>query len=187
MNDRLQISVVCSTPTHPVFAYLREWGRYDELCTSIRELSGGDILFLVSCTEIVPASVRALFRKTLVLHASNLPHGRGWSPHIWQLIEGRDELTLSLLEAEDPVDTGDIWKTTQLSFTGTELHHEINHALFRAELELMDWAIDHFSDVVPRRQSGTTSYYPRRTPEDSRIDPDLSIAEQFDLLRVSDP
>jgi len=31
------------------------------------------------------------------------------------------------------------------------------------------------------------SYYRRRTPDDSRLDPSRSIAEQFDLLRVADP
>ncbi|MEI4233356.1 hypothetical protein V8324_10645, partial [Roseovarius sp. D22-M7] len=31
------------------------------------------------------------------------------------------------------------------------------------------------------------TYYPRRTPGDSELDPGLSIAEQFDKIRVSDP
>ena len=51
----------------------------------------------------------------------------------------------------------------------------------------MDYAVDNFGSVRPRLQSEEPpTYYRKRTPEDSRLDPDKSIAEQFDLLRVAD-
>ena len=53
---------------------------------------------------------------TLVLHASDLPDGRGWSPHVWDVISGKSSLTLSLINAEDSVDTGHIWKKRIYSF-----------------------------------------------------------------------
>jgi methionyl-tRNA formyltransferase len=34
---------------------------------------------------------------------------------------------------------------------------------------------------------GEPSYYPRRTPVESQVQPDQTIAELFDLLRVADP
>lgn len=183
----LKVSVLCSSPTHPVWRYLQEWGRYDELCTRVAQLSGGDVLFLVSCNELITQSVRDRYRKTLVLHASDLPNGRGWSPHIWQILEGRNSLTLSLLEADDPVDTGALWAKARIDLVGTELFDEINDKLFRAELRLMDWALDNFESVRPSKQDDGGSYYRKRVPADSRLDPDKSIAEQFNLLRVSDP
>lgn len=186
-ENELRISVLCSSPEHPVYERLVRWSRFSELCTSSSDLSGGDILFLVSCTELIGPAIREQYSATLVLHASKLPEGRGWSPHIWQILEGRDYLTLSLLEAEDAVDSGAIWATREIPLTGSELSEEINDLLFTAEIELMDWAIDHFSTVAPSPQSGEPSYYPRRNPEQSRIDPERSIAEQFDLLRVCDP
>ena len=72
-------------------------------------LAGGEILFLVSCNEIIGKDVRDRYMATLVIHASDLPKGRGWSPHIWQIIEGKKEIMVSLLEAEDAVDSGAIW------------------------------------------------------------------------------
>lgn len=186
-ENELRISVLCSSPKHPVYERLAEWDRFSELCTESSALSGGDILFLVSCTELIGPEIRERYAATLVLHASKLPEGRGWSPHIWQVLEGRNYLTLSLLEAEDAVDSGAIWATRKIPLTGTELSAEINHLLFTAEIELMDWAIENFSTVSPSPQSGTPSYYPKRGPEQSRIDPERSIAEQFDLLRVCDP
>ena len=37
-----------------------------------------------------------------------------------------------------------------------------------------------------REQRGSPSYFPRRTPENSRIDLDLPLRDQFNLLRVVD-
>lgn len=35
-------------------------------------------------------------------------------------------------------------------------------------------------------QQGETSYWPRRTPEDSKLDPEKSLQDQFNLLRIVD-
>jgi methionyl-tRNA formyltransferase len=160
-----------------------------ELVRKKSELSGGDILFLISCSEIVGSADRSAYHATLVLHASDLPRGRGWSPHIWQLIEGTDEITLSLLEAEDKVDSGRIWKKLKFPVPKHALWDEINSHLFDAELALIDFAVSEFEQISPTVQDLTIepSYYPRRTSADSQIDPSQSIASQFDRIRVCDP
>lgn len=189
----MKISILCSDAAHPVYPWLTAWLKRNsdahriEICSRQQELQGGDVLFLVSCQEKVPAGVRARYQASLVIHASDLPHGRGWSPHIWQVVAGRNEITVTLLNAEDQVDSGDIWAQRTFRLAGHELADEINAQLFSAEIELMDWVIQHWGTVAPRSQAGEPSYYRRRTPEDSRIDPNRSIAEQFDLLRVADP
>lgn len=144
---------------------------------------------MVSCNELVGASVRARFGKTLVIHASGLPAGRGWSPHIWQILEGRDRISVTLLEAEDKVDSGAIWDQRVCPIPRHALWDEINHAIFEAELALMDFAVAEFSSCkpVPQDENEPPSYYAKRTPAHSKLDPESSIAEQFDLIRVSDP
>jgi methionyl-tRNA formyltransferase len=159
-----------------------------ELIRSKSEAKGGDILFLISCSEIVTALDRSRYLACLVLHASDLPKGRGWSPHVWAILQGANFITLSLLEAEDKVDSGRIWEKMQIPVPKHALWDEINDLLFEAEIELIEFALNNFSIVEPYEQStdiGTT-YYPRRTPLNSRIDPEKSIAEQFDLIRVCD-
>lgn len=190
----MRISVVCSNPLHPVYMPLKGWcekqavSHVVELVTRVTDLSGGDLLFLISCSEIVPNCVRERYRASLVVHASDLPSGRGWSPLIWQILEGRSRIAVSLLEASDPVDSGPIWQKLWLQFNGTELYDEINDTLFAAELKLMDFAVGNIERVKPKPQEANgASWYPRRRPEDSKLDPHLSLAEQFDLLRVSDP
>jgi len=153
----------------------------------VADLDSGDFLFLVSCGEIIPPSVRGRFRHVLVLHASDLPRGRGWSPHVWDILSGRNELTLSLLDATDPVDSGDIWHQTHIPLDGTELYDEVNAKIFAAELALMDWALANCGHATPHPQHGETSHWRRRVPNDSRVSSDQTLGEVFDLLRVCDP
>lgn len=190
----MKISVLTSDPRHPVTSRLREWqeamtaaGHEVALAFHKNDLVPGDVLFLVSCGQIVGDAERAKFRATLVLHASDLPKGRGWSPHIWSIVEGASEITVCLIEAADPVDSGAIWLKRVFRLEGHELLGEINQKLFDAELALMTEAVDKFGTITPALQEGEPgSYMRRRTPEHSRLDPDQPIAAQFDLLRVVD-
>lgn len=187
------VSILCTDPMHPVNGWIENWAVEVADRTVVRifrdyhELRGGDFLFLVSCHQIIRKPVRDLFRYTLVLHASDLPHGRGMSPHIWRILEGADRLVLSLLNAEDELDSGDIWQQHEILLDGTELFDEINRKVFEAELALMSWAIDNCDYSAPRPQQGKASFYRRRTQEDSRIDIDQPLRANLDLLRVSDP
>ena len=160
-----------------------------ELVRSRNELQGGDILFLISCAEIIRLKDRALFRHTLVLHASDLPKGRGWNPHIWAVVNGATEITVTLLEAEDKVDTGAIWAQAKVPIPKHYLWDELNEALFVAEFELMDKVLVDLGTIVPRKQptDEEASYHRLRTPEDSHLDPNRTLTDQFDLLRVCDP
>ena len=190
----MRISVLCSDPDHPIqtdlACWAKEWqGIHEiEIFCSKRHLTGGNLLFLVSCSEMIDSKVREMFDRTVVLHASDLPEGRGWSPHIWAIIEGKTEITITLLEAADRVDTGDIWNKAVIEIPRNAVGAEINALLFNAELDLMSWAIDNLERVQPQPQTKLIeTTWPKRTPKDSELDPHLSIAQQFDLIRTSDP
>jgi methionyl-tRNA formyltransferase len=190
----MDISIVCSSEEHPVFENLGEWldskskDHRVSLVTKLDALTHGDILFLVSCVEKVGEDIRSNFGATLVLHASDLPKGRGWSPHIWQILENKNEIVVSLLEAENEIDSGRIWQQATVMLDGHELYDEINEKLFDAELALMDFAVENFGAVSPAAQKDIPpSYYRKRTPEDSRVDPAETVEQNFNLLRVSDP
>jgi methionyl-tRNA formyltransferase len=162
-------------------------GHRVQLCFAKDELACGDILFLVSCSDIIRPGERQKYRATLVLHASDLPKGRGWSPHIWSILNGTDRIVVCLVEAAERVDMGAIWLRTEFSLEGHELLPEINEKLFAAELALMTQAVQNFAAIRPSAQQGDSgSYMTRRTPEDSRLDVDRTIAQQFNLLRVVD-
>jgi len=191
----MKITLVCTNVAHPVNAYLQSWmdeqqGVHEvELVRNKTELEGGQILFLVSCSEIIGQVDRNKYLATLVLHASDLPKGRGWSPHIWEIVNGADHITLSLLEAEDKVDSGRIWAKKQIDVPAHALWDEINHLLFMAEIELIDLAVKNFGRLTPQLQTDVAqaTYYPKRTPQNSQLDPYKTIADQFNQMRVCDP
>lgn len=191
----MKITLLCSDPLHPVNAHLKPWIERNRNVHEIslvrfkRDLGGGDVLFMISCTEIINSFERDIYRASLVLHSSSLPYGRGWSPHIWQIINGAEEIIVSLLEAEDVVDSGRLWHQITISIPKHALWNEINEKLFNAEIALIDFAISEFDTVIPIEQNKNINptYFPRRNPVDSKIDPEKTIAEQFDQIRVSDP
>lgn len=190
----MKITILNTSEVHPINPWLENWVKKHQakheiqLLRSKKELIEGDILFLISCSEIISEHERARFKKTLVIHASDLPKGRGWSPHVWEIINGAKQLTLSLLEAVDKVDSGDLWKKVKINIPETALYKEINELIFDAELGLMDFAVENISQINPSKQSAIEpSYWPKRMPKDSEIDVYKSIDEQFDLIRVCDP
>jgi methionyl-tRNA formyltransferase len=190
----MKISILCSDYNHPVVNYLRKWmmdlsskEHIVSLVFDRSDLQGGDILFLVSCSQIIRDVERGKYNAILVLHASDLPKGRDWSPHVWSILDGESLITVSLLEAAEPVDSGQIWMKTIFTLEGHELLDEINAKLFEAELYLMTEVVEKFSYIKPTQQVGEPGEYMRkRTSEDSRIDPYKSISDQFNLLRVVD-
>lgn len=191
----MRISLLCSDPTHPVNDYLNRWiaansSAHDiSLVRSKADLPGGDVLFLVSCSEIIRDTDRLAYGTCLVIHASDLPLGRGWSPHIWEIVNGARKITVTLLEAADSVDSGRIWKKISFAVQPHALWNEINSDLFQVEVDLINYAVENYQSIQPVDQSSliAPTYYRRRSPEDSRIDPTKSLASQFDLLRVCDP
>ena len=190
----MKVSILCTDSNHPVVNEINAWieqvsvkGHIVTLVFDKKDLQGGDVLFLVSCSQIIQEKDQKKYKATLVLHASDLPKGRGWSPHIWAILNGANQITVSLLEASDPVDSGAVWLKTSFSLEGHELLPEINEKLFAAELSLMSQAIDQFKQIDPTQQHGDSGeYMPKRSSEDSQLDPNKSIAEQFELLRVVD-
>ena len=188
----MKITILLSDNNHPIKSYLDSWIKTQHkhnirLVHTINDLCSGDMLFLISCSFIITKDIRKRFSNTFVIHASDLPKGRGWSPHIWAILEGKNKITVSLIEAKDEVDTGDIWAQKEITYEGHELIDEINDKLFMAELDLMTMLIKDFKALSPVKQVGSPGKYLRkRTPQDSEIDISKSIEKQFNKLRVVD-
>lgn len=189
-------TILCGNKNHPLYDYTKEWilkhSKKDEIAfiSSSKEISWtGEFLFLLACSEIIKDDIRSKFDHTLVLHASDLPEGRGWSPYIWDIVAGKSDLTMSLLEAKDPVDTGDIWAKEKINIEKYELFDEINNKLFAAQLGLIARCIngETFNITSQSDIDIKPSYHKKRSLADSELDINKSIASQFDLLRVCDP
>lgn len=191
----MKIDIICSSTEHPIYPWLEGWKKKNKhhsvrLVNSVHELEGGgDILFLISCNEILDRKVLQQYRKALLVHASDLPQGRGWSPYVWELLAGAEEITVSLLEVAEQVDSGKIWKKKSFHVNKTDLHNEIHQKLFNVELSLMDFAVQNIEVVEPIEQNLNKSptYFKKRTPADSQLDINKTIKDSFNLMRLCDP
>ena len=192
----MKIEILTSSKHHPVYADLLLWKKWAQgqghevavIAGGAADVTGGDFLFLISCSAIVREEVRKRFRHVIVVHASDLPRGRGWSPAVWQILDGQKDIIVTALEAADKVDSGPIWLKESVHFEGHELADEIHARLNSVTKNIMSKIIETHQSILPVQQSeDDATYFSRRTPEDSRIDPEQSIASQFELLRVADP
>lgn len=149
----------------------------------------GDICFYLGFDKIVPLAFREKFRFNLVVHESALPQGRGWSPLSWQILEGEDEVYITLLDAADEVDSGVIFLQDKMTFDGSELIEELRAIQARKTFKLCRDFLRRPEEISGNtlKQQGDISYYPRRLPEDSNLDVNKSILDLFNHLRIADP
>jgi methionyl-tRNA formyltransferase len=164
---------------------LRQFGHDVESYVNKDELNGGDILCALSCEKILKRDVLSKYRSTIVAHPSNLPEGKGWSPLAWQILEGKNNIVISLIEASNKVDSGPIYLQGEIKLSGHELNDEIKKIQFE-ETKLL--VIDYVKSfpIKGRNQEGQESFYPKFKRTDNRLDINKTIFEQFNILRIVD-
>lgn len=149
---------------------------------------GAGISIAFGYSRRLPQEILEMSDLNVVIHASDLPRGRGWSPYIWDVLAGAAELTVSAIEASRQIDAGDILAQERIRLDGTELLPEIRREIALTGIRLVKGILEHVASGTQRRspQVGDASYCRRRSPLDSRVDIAKSIEDQFDLFRVVD-
>lgn len=165
---------------------VEETGDRAALCRSYDDVLEGGIAFFLGCTGVAGKDVLERNHRTLVPHQSDLPNGRGFAPLTWQILEGKSEVPICLIEAAEGVDEGGIVYRDLLTFQGHELCDELRHLQGLKIEELCRRYLGEAAPPPTTPQEGEPSYYRRRRPKDSELDPEKTLAEQFELLRVCD-
>jgi hypothetical protein len=75
---------------------------------------------------------------------------------------------------------------SEIRFSGHELNSEMRDMMGREIVSMCLGYIDGAGYPIPVEQAGDPTFYRRRRASDSRLDPDLTLGEQFELLRVVD-
>jgi len=151
-----------------------------------KEIQYGDICFLLCCSRIIKKEYLDRNTNNIVVHASNLPKGKGFAPLQWQILSGAAEITLSIFEAVEAVDAGPVYFKDKLSFNGTELYNELRSALANKISEMCIQYVEKRDTLVAIAQIGDESYYPKRTFKDDEINPNESIVTLFNHFRIAD-
>lgn len=187
------ITLMCDNPSSWIIPYInelekkiKELGHQVKVIDNYKKIISGDLLFLLSCEKILPASYMKLNKHNLVIHESDLPKGKGWSPVTWQVLEGKDVIPITLFEAVKNVDDGDIYLQEFIHLDGSELLEEIKHKQGVYTKKLVLEFIKRYPNIKGKSQQGESSFYIKRGPKDSELDINKTIKEQFNLLRVVD-
>ncbi len=165
---------------------LHACGHLINLIHTREELKKGDIAFFLSCFEIISREYLDFHKNNIVVHASNLPQGRGWSPASWQILEGKNEIPITLFEASESVDAGKFYIKDSLFLSGDELLDEWQNKLGCKIIDMCYRYVSRHEFLEGIPQQGTETFYRKRKPQDSQLNIDQSINEQFNLLRIVD-
>ncbi len=149
------------------------------------EIEFGDICFLLSCTKILPVKFLDLNKFNIVIHASDLPQGKGFSPLQWQILEGKNSITLTLFNAVKELDAGDFFFKEEIFFEGHELIDELHSKMGEKINQMAEKFVNKIHDLKPQKQKGESSFYPKRTFNEDEIDPKKSILELFNHFRIA--
>lgn len=192
-NSRPRIISVVVDNDSPVIPHAREFvdwcnkkGDQAKFCSDYDAIAEGTCAFYLGCLKITPPEILKRNKYNLVVHASDLPEGRGFAPMTWQILEGKNTIPFCLIEAVNEVDAGDIYIKDYLELDGLELCDELRRLQGEKSIELCKKFLTQETPPKGKKQEGKATIYPRRRPVDSRLDICKTILEQFNLLRTVD-
>ena len=148
------------------------------------KVRGFDLVFVLGYEKILKGEILSSNKLLLVIHESDLPNGRGFAPVQWQILEGKSEITVCLLEITKEVDAGNIFERMVLSLNGSELYEEIRKKQALVTFELIARFLKKYPNPSFEKQEGNPTFYRRRDPSDSQLNLDKTIRDQFNLLRI---
>lgn len=165
---------------------LNNLGHNIKIIYNHKELEKGDVCFVLSYTRLLNKQYLSLHNNNIVVHASNLPSGKGFSPLQWQILEGKNEIVLTLFEVVEALDAGPYYLKGNVKYNGTELLDELRLKMANKINEMCIEFITSYESLTPKIQDGVETYYSRRTDFDDEINILKPIVEQFNHFRIAD-
>lgn len=138
--------------------------------------------FLFGYQEIIGDEYLKNGSKWMVIHESNLPDGRGWSPITWSILENKKEIIGTLFEASKKVDDGKILCKTKINTEKITLVDDLRKKQMLLSEKLITFFLFN-KDTEAIDNPKELKYYRRRTGKDSFLN--LSNAQK-NLIRVCD-
>lgn len=150
---------------------------------NFKKVKNYDYVFVLGYTKILPKIFIERNKLAMVVHESNLPIGKGFSPLQWQILKKKNTIKINLIKLESKVDSGDIILTDNLKLNGSELYDEIRKKQAEATFKLIDKFLSQ-KIIFYKKQEGKETFFRKRSPVDSKIDIKKSLKKSFNLLRI---
>jgi len=187
----MKITILTDNPNSWVIPYIEDLK--NQLSSHVinhiftaKDITNGDIMFILSCEKILPIKYLKLHKNNIVVHPSKVPYGKGWSPLAWQILEGTNNIPISLFEAVEQVDAGEVYIVDTIHLEGHELNDEIKHQQGIVMIRMIKKYVAEYSTMIGTPQNGEEKFYPRRNHKENELSINNSIAEQFNLFRIVD-
>jgi methionyl-tRNA formyltransferase len=123
----------------------------------------------------------------LGIHNSLLPLYKGGSPLVWQLINGEEEVGVSMFTLTKGVDNGDLWFQQKVKINNID---NINDVLLKIESQTIKNFKLYYLDIIKGKKSPTPqpniteSYCAQRIPGDGLVDWKKSSIEISNFIRA---
>lgn len=150
---------------------------------NFKKIKNYDYVFVLGYTKILPKIFIERNKLVIVIHESNLPKGKGFSPLQWQILQNKNIIKVNLIKLEPKVDSGDIILTGNLKLNGSELYDEIREKQSEATFQLIEKFLNK-KIIQYKKQKDKETFFRKRNADDSKLDINQSLKKSFNLLRI---
>lgn len=148
-----------------------------------------DITVIISYYKIIPEKFLLHSKHNLVVHESNLPKGRGFSPLIKQILNGKTKIVITLFECSKNMDEGKIILKKFFYFKPTLIYDEIKEKQLKSAFFLLDLFLKKYKikkNIKTYNQTGQPTYYKKIKTSFNELNVNKTIKSQFNKLRTRD-
>lgn len=166
---------------------IRATGKQPALAAFVRDLAP-DLIWITDFRYLLPGALLALAPRGVVnLHPSLLPKYRGRAPVNWAMLRGETEFGLTAHFVDEGMDTGDIIAQRRFTLTPAQDIGDALDILYPLYEAITAEVLTYFhAGHVPRRIQNhkDATEFPRRRPEDGRIDWSAPARDVWNLIRA---
>jgi methionyl-tRNA formyltransferase len=159
----------------------------DEKWIDLIKDTAPDLIFSFYYRSMIPKRVLDIPRvAALNLHGSLLPKFRGRAPANWVLVEGASETGVTLHEMLEKPDAGDIIAQKKIEIAFEDDVYTLYMKMTGAARQLIKETLPKLADgsFIRTPQTGTSSYFGGRRPEDGLITWQKDALSLYNLTRA---
>lgn len=149
----------------------------------------GMALLSIGFPYILPESIISLFPLALNVHPTLLPSYKGPTSGAYILINNEKKTGSTVHFLEPEADAGDIILQSEVDLTIFDTVRSMQKKVYKTEPELVVESFKKMErgDPVLTKSEENSSFFRKRTPNDSLIDPNRSLLDLFNEIRACDP
>tara|TARA_X000000950_G_scaffold204072_1_gene245710 strand:+ start:52128 stop:53045 length:918 start_codon:yes stop_codon:yes gene_type:complete len=139
--------------------------------------------------RLIPEEILGRFKFGVFgFHGSSfsLPKGKGRSPFNWSLIEDKKIIRNNFFKYVPEADAGDIYNITNFEINEHDNIRTLEHKqLIDVKFQIKNLLKDYKNKKISlTKQKGTSTFYPKRSPSDGKIDFNNKTKEIYNLIRA---